>query len=283
MPRNADLVRAAAVQSLAPSARPFLKWAGGKGQLLPQFQALLPKKFKRYHEVFVGGGALFFSLEPKQARLTDLNSDLINCYSAIRDDVESVISALRTHRYDKAHFYEVREREPQLLAPAERAARMIFLNKTAFNGLYRVNSSGRFNVPFGRHKNPLICDAKNLRACALALADTELEVADFSEVTRHAKRGDFVYFDPPYVPVSDTSYFTAYSAGGFSWDDQRRLAEVLRVLSKKKVQVMLSNSDAPALRELYADFRIESVAATRRINSQVGGRGKIGEIVVLNY
>ena len=283
MPRNADRVGTEPRVQPGSPARPFLKWAGGKSQLLPQFQALLPKSFKRYHEVFVGGGALFFSLAPSQARLTDLNAELIGCYSAIRDDVEAVIVALQAHHYDSQHFYEVRDLDPHALPPAERAARMIFLNKTAFNGLYRVNSKGRFNVPFGRHKNPLICDAENLRACSLALAHAELAVADFSEVGEHARRGDFVYFDPPYVPVSETAYFTAYSAAGFNWDDQRKLAEVLRALSKKKIHVMLSNSDVPELRELYADFRIERVVATRRINSQVEGRGKIGEIVVLNY
>jgi DNA adenine methylase len=244
----------------------------------------------RYHEVFVGGGALFFGmsqfdLKPKGARLTDLNAELIACYSSIRDDVEDVIQALRKHKYDKDHFYEVRDLEPAKLRPAERAARMIFLNKTAFNGLYRVNSRGRFNVPFGRHSNPMICDAENLRACSLALADAELEVADFSKVTEHAEPRDFVYFDPPYVPVSDTSYFTAYSPGGFGWEDQQRLAETFRKLAKAKVKVMLSNSDTPEVRKLYKDksFRIVSVEATRRINSVVDGRGKIAEVLVLSY
>ncbi len=272
-----------AEQPNAASARPFLKWAGGNTQLLPQFRSFIPKSFKTYHEVFLGGGALFFSLGPDAARLTDLNTELIDCYRAIRDDVDGVIAALRKHRYDKDHFYQVRELAPDSLSLAARAARMIFLNKTAFNGLYRVNSSGRFNVPFGRHKNPLICDTENLRACSAALTHATVEVADFSAVADHAKRGDFVYFDPPYVPVSETSYFTSYAVGGFTWDDQRRLADVLRVLSKKRVKVMLSNSDAPQLRALYSEFRIEQVEATRRINSQVAGRGKITEIVVLNY
>ena len=280
---KADLATAVLRESPTPSARPFLKWAGGKSQLLSQFRGLLPQSFKRYHEVFLGGGALFFELNRGPARLTDLNAELVDCYRSVRDEVEAVILALRKHRYEKEHFYEVRAWDPEALRPPERAARMIFLNKTAFNGLYRVNSAGRYNVPFGRHKNPLICDVDNLRACSAALAGAELEVADFSAVTGCAQRGDFVYFDPPYVPVSETSYFTAYSAAGFSWEDQRRLAEVLRALAKKQVKVMLSNSDAPELRELYAPFRIVDVAATRRINSRVGGRGKVGEIVVLNY
>jgi DNA adenine methylase len=283
MRRSANLAETSSHEDIALLARPFLKWAGGKSQLLPQFRSLIPKSFKTYHEVFLGGGALFFALGPRAARLTDRNAELVDCYQAVRDDVDGVIAALKKHRYEKEHFYKVRELAPESLSPAARAARMIFLNKTAFNGLYRVNSSGRFNVPFGRHKNPLICDVENLHACSAALAHTALEVADFSVVASHAKRGDFVYFDPPYVPVSETSYFTSYSVGGFTWDDQRRLADVLRVLSKRRVKVMLSNSDAPQLRALYAEFRIERVEATRRINSQVGGRGKINEIVVLNY
>jgi len=283
MRQSANLAETSAPDANAMSARPFLKWAGGKSQLLPQLRPFIPKTFKAYHEVFLGGGALFFALGPRAARLTDVNTELIDCYRAVRDDVDGVIAALRKHRYEKEHFYKVRALAPESLSPAARAARMIFLNKTAFNGLYRVNSSGRFNVPFGRHRNPLICDVENLRACSVALAQAATEIADFSAVADHAKRGDFVYFDPPYVPVSDTSYFTSYSVGGFTWDDQRRLAEVLRLLSKRKVKVMLSNSDAPQLRALYSEFRIETVEATRRINSQVGGRGKINEILVLNY
>jgi DNA adenine methylase len=282
---KANLANAAVRERATAPARPFLKWAGGKSQLLPQLRSLLPPpgSFGRYHEVFLGGGALFFELGRSEAHLTDLNAELVACYRAVRDEVEAVISALLEHRYEKQHFYEVRAWDPATLSAPERAARMIFLNKTAFNGLYRVNSSGRFNVPFGRHKNPLVCDADNLRACSAALASAELEVADFSTVVTRAQRGDFVYFDPPYVPVSGTANFTRYSAGGFSWEDQRRLADVLRALSKKQVKWMLSNSDAPQLRELYADFRLLEVAATRRINSRADGRGKIGEIVVLNY
>lgn len=279
--RSATLVRPLDLSNSL--ARPFLKWAGGKGQLLPQFSALVPTRFDRYHEVFLGGGALFFGLEPKRARLTDLNEELIDCYRAVRDDVEGVITALRAHKYDKEHFYRVRDMNPRRLSPQKRAARMIFLNKSAFNGLYRVNSQGRFNVPFGRYKNPQICDAENLRACSKVLAGVELEVADFSAVLDHAKKGDFVYFDPPYVPVSDTAYFTAYSPGGFGWHDQQRLADVFRALAKRGVKVMLSNSDTPEVHELYAGFRIETVAATRRINSQANGRGKIGELVVMSY
>jgi DNA adenine methylase len=274
---------ATARSSGSPDPRPFLKWAGGKAQLLEQFEPLLPHFSGKYHEPFLGGGALFFSLRPRKARLTDVNQELISCYRAVRDSVDEVMGALESHRYDKDYFYAVREIDPALLSPAERAARTIFLNKTAFNGLYRVNSRNQFNVPFGRHKNPLICDRENLLACSHVLRGVSLETADFTGVLEQAKASDFVYFDPPYVPLSDTAYFTAYAPGGFSWAEQRRLAEVFEALHRRGVKLMLSNSDVPQLRELYASFRIESVTATRRINSNVDGRGKLAEIVVLNY
>jgi len=263
--------------------RPFLKWAGGKAQLLDQLAPLFPAKFGRYFEPFLGGGAVFFSFRPERARLTDVNSELIACYRAVRDEPSAVVTALSAHHYDKDHFYEVREQNPEQLTSAERAARTIFLNKAAFNGLYRVNSRGLFNVPFGRHRNPTICDPGNLAACSAALQIAELEVADFSSVLAHARAGDFVYFDPPYAPVSDTADFTAYAAGGFTWARQEQLAATFRELGARGVRAALSNSDVPALRQLYADQRIETVAALRRINSNAGRRGKLSEIVVLNY
>ncbi len=270
-----------ATTSAAP--RPFLKWAGGKSQLLEQFGPLLPRAFEGYHEPFLGGAAVFFSLRAARARLTDVNEELIGCYRAVRDDADGVISALLQHRYEKSHFYAVREQDPAGLSATERAARTIFLNKTAFNGLYRVNSRGVFNVPFGRYQNPLICDPDNLLACSAALQYVSLEVADFSAVLEHARAGDFVYFDPPYVPLSDTAYFTGYAPGGFAWQRQQELAHVFTELSRRGVHAMLSNSDVPALRELYGAFRIETVAASRRINSSIAKRGKLNEIVVLNY
>jgi DNA adenine methylase len=278
MPSNAS-VRSSGLSE----PRPFLKWAGGKAQLLEQFERLLPKFRGQYHEPFLGGGAMFFALRPKKAHLTDVNQELISCYQAVRDRVDEVMLALESHRYDREYFYSVREIDPASLSPAERAARTIFLNKTAFNGLYRVNNRGRFNVPFGRHKNPLICDRENLLACSAALRGASIETSHFSGVLERARRGDFVYFDPPYVPLSDTAYFTAYAPGGFGWEQQQRLAAVFRELGQRGVKAMLSNSDVPQLRELYAAFRIEKVLATRRINSNVDGRGKLAEIVVLNY
>jgi DNA adenine methylase len=279
LPRRANAAAAPAL----PQARPFLKWAGGKAQLLEQLRPLLPGRFENYFEPFVGGGAVFFGVRPRVATLSDVNRELVETYEVVRDQPDALIAALKRHRYEKDYFYHVRDQNPAQLSVVDRAARMIFLNKTAFNGLYRVNSRGQFNVPFGRHRQPQFCDEDNLKACSLALEQVRLENADFEEVLSDAGRGDFVYFDPPYVPVSDTAYFTAYIPGGFSWADQQRLAEVVGRLAARGVKVMLSNSDVAPLRELYQDFRIETVTATRRINSRVEGRGSLTEIVVLTY
>ncbi|WP_437639552.1 DNA adenine methylase [Sorangium sp. So ce854] len=266
-----------------PMPRPFLKWAGGKGQLLRQFQPLLPASFRRYFEPFVGGAALFFCLQPKRAALTDVNAELIDCYRAVRDRVEEVIAALGSHEYDEAHYYSVRDLDPKALSLPERAARTIFLNRTGFNGLYRVNSAGRFNVPFGRYVNPSICNPPQLRACSAALQGVELEVRDFERVLDHAGEGDFVYLDPPYSPVSSTANFTSYSAGGFSFRDQERLAALFAALDERGVKVMLSNSDVPEIPPLYKRFKIDRVAALRSINAKSDARGRVGEIVIRNY
>jgi DNA adenine methylase len=263
--------------------KPFLKWAGGKGQLLTQLSPLFPRSFARYFEPFVGGCAVFFHLQPRSSTLTDINRELIDCYRAVKGEVEDVIAALSKHVYEREHYYRVRAVEPESLPAAARAARTIYLNKTGFNGLYRVNSSGRFNVPFGRYARPTFCDPMNLRACSAALRRATLAVGDFASVLDSAKKRDFVYFDPPYVPVSDTSDFTAYVPGGFGWKDQERLAEVVADLDRRGAYVMLSNSDVPRVRNLYARYRIERVQAARNINSKASGRGKIGEVVVLNY
>jgi DNA adenine methylase len=263
--------------------RPFLKWAGGKTQLLEQFQPLLPPSFGRYFEPFAGGAALFFALHDrvvKRALLTDVNRELVDCYLAVRDCVDDVILHLRRHKYDAAHYYRVRDVDPARLTLPARAARTIYLNKAGFNGLYRVNSAGRFNVPFGRYTNPTLCDADNLRACSCALRRVDLRVRDFEETARRAKAGDFVYFDPPYVPVSDTAAFTSYVPGGFGYEEQQRLARVFADLAGRGVLVMLSNSDTTPVRELYQGFRIDRVLASRSINSKTTARGKVGEVVV---
>lgn len=271
--------------------RPFLKWVGGKGQLLDELLARVEKAkpFGRYHEPFVGGGALFFELARrgllgrKKAYLSDNNANLIDTYRAVRDDVDGVIELLTAHkaRHNEEYYYQVRATVPESLS--ERGARIIYLNKTCFNGLFRENSRGEFNVPCGRYKNPLICDADNLRACAEALRKTKLEVRPFETVLKHAKPGDLVYFDPPYVPLSKTSSFTSYDKAGFGEKEQRRLAEVFAQLDRKDVSVLLSNSMTDLVRELYGDYEIDAILATRLVNSRADRRGKIAEALVRNF
>ncbi len=285
------MLRAAKTPSPSPNLdapralpRPFLKWVGGKTQLLPQIAPFVPDTFGRYFEPFVGGAAMFFDLRTRRPKmpavLQDVNVELVDCYTAVRDDVEGLILALREHRYESDYFYAVRAQQPADLSRAVRAARTIFLNKTGYNGLYRVNRSGQFNVPFGRMINPLFCDVDNLRACSKALAGVSITVGDFSTILTQAKKGDFVYFDPPYVPLSRSSSFTDYIPGGFGETEQRKLAEVFGRLAAHGVHVVLSNSDAPLVRELYADYAIETVLAARSINSKVAGRGKLTEVIV---
>jgi DNA adenine methylase len=265
---------------VSATPRPFLKWAGGKGQLLGGLRACAPKSYVRYFEPFLGGGALFFSLRPAKGVLGDINREIVDCYTAVRDDVGNLVRALRDHRYDADHYYAVRDADPADLSLVERAARTIFLNKTGFNGLYRVNRAGKFNVPFGRYAKPAICDEENLRACSAALANAELVAGDFERVAARAKAGDFVYFDPPYVPLSRTAAFTAYAPGGFDLDAQSRLAAFFDKLAARGVALLLSNSDVPEIRKLYARYRIRTVAATRAINSKATRRGPVNEVLV---
>lgn len=260
--------------------RPFLKWAGGKTQLLGALVERLPSRFDRYFEPFCGGAALFFKLQPEHAILSDSNPELVNCYRVVREQVDELILALGRHRYDRDHYYEVRELSPSDLPPVERAARTIFLNRTGYNGLYRVNRRGQFNVPFGRYKNPKILDEENLRACSRALGKAKILEGDFEEVAADARRGDIVYFDPPYVPMSRTSDFTAYVQAGFGTEDQARLARLFSALAERDVAVVLSNSDVESVRALYRGFRIDTVSASRSINSRGEKRGKVAEVVV---
>ncbi|MBO9540217.1 DNA adenine methylase [bacterium] len=271
-------------RAVAPvKAGPFLKWAGGKGRLLGQYEPLFPKRFNRYFEPFVGAGAVFFHLEPQKAHLSDTNPDLIACYQVIRDELPALIEVLRMYRHDKDFYYHVRELNPADLSAVQRAARMIFLNKTCFNGLWRVNRRGQFNVPFGDYKNPKILDEDNLHAVSQALQGVEIQLRSFDEVVSKARRGDFIYLDPPYHPVSSTSNFTSYGADDFKPDDQIRLAAAFRRLDAKGCKVMLSNSDTPFIRELYEDYRIEQVWCRRAINRDAAKRGAISEVVVMNY
>ncbi len=265
----------------------MLKWVGGKGQLLPELLARLPQSFNAYHEPFVGGGALFFELAARgritTAYLSDGNPSLIDVYLGLRDCVDEVIAALRQHRYDHDYYYQVRALRPADLSLPERAARIIYLNKTCYNGLYRENRRGEFNVPFGRYKNPTICDEPNLRAAAAVLQGLDIARRPFDSTIDYANRGDFVYFDPPYHPVSATANFTTYDRDGFGPDDQRRLREVVAELKEREVAAMVSNSDMPYIRELYAGFDVDQVQATRAVNSKANGRGKVAELLIRNY
>ncbi len=260
---------------------------GGKRQILPALLAHRPTSFKAYHEPFTGGGALFFALQrtgllsTRRNSLSDVNAELVGTYEAIQNDVEAVIQALEQHRYDKTHYYEVRGWDPDDLNSAEKAARMIFLNHTGFNGLYRVNSKGKFNVPFGSYKNPRICDHENLQAVHRALDGVKIRCESFKRVASRAKAGDFVYFDPPYVPVSDTANFVSYDKNGFSMTDQEELAKTFAKLANKGVFVMLSNSDTKPVRRMYADFRIEQVQASRMVNARSDRRGPVTEVIVI--
>ena len=264
-----------------PRGRPFIKWVGGKRQLLPELMRYVPGQFNNYFEPFVGGGALFFELRPKTAVLADANKRLIRTYIGVRDSVEEVISMLREYPHDERFFYDLREKNVDSGTDAEMAAWFIYLNKIGFNGLYRVNRQNRFNVPFGRHRNPNICDAPTLRACSAALAGTELRVSDFEAVVEKAEAGDLVYFDPPYVPLSVTSSFTLYTSDGFGAEAQIRLRDVALRLKQRGVHVLLSNSSAGFVRDLYqADFQATEVSATRLVNSNGARRGAITELVI---
>lgn len=262
--------------------KPFLKWAGGKRQLISHLLSMRPGRYGRYFEPFLGGGALFFALQPKDAVLGDLNAELINAYETVRDHVGALVRLLRSHKHSESDFYAVRGLSPLDLDPVARAARTIYLNRTCFNGLYRLNGSGVFNVPFGRHANPKICDEDTLRACSEILRGVELRAGDFRDSLQGARKGDFVYLDPPYVPLSRTSSFTSYAATGFSSEEQLRLRNLFVELDRAGVFLMLSNSDCAEVRELYAGFPMVSVRARRSINSVASKRGCVGELIVHN-
>lgn len=267
----------------APKFRavPYLKWAGGKRSMLRHLLPLVPASYGTYHEPFVGGGALFFALQPARAVLSDVNRRLVRSYVAVRDDVDAVVKLLKTYRYDKKFFLNVRSERIDGKSDVEVAAWLIYLNRTCFNGLYRVNRRNEFNVPFGKYANPTICDEANLRACSEALNDVTIAHEPFEKVLKRAVPGDVVYFDPPYLPISATSSFTGYSADGFGVRDHERLRDVARQLKACGVHVLLSNSAAPAIRDLYADgFEVTEVLANRAINANGEGRGKIPELII---
>ncbi|MGD1932258.1 MAG: DNA adenine methylase [Leptolyngbyaceae cyanobacterium] len=267
--------------------RPFLKWAGGKGRLIEQYHAYFPPQISRYHEPFLGGGAVFFHLSARchQAVLADLNAELVNVYCCVRDDVETLIDLLQVHQDRHCHdyYYDMRA-QGELRSPTQRAARLVYLNKTCFNGLYRENSKGHFNVPMGRYQKPKVCDAETLRHASAALQQTDLTCAQFPSILERAQSpADFVYFDPPYHPISATSSFTRYNRYGFQAADQQRLHQTFAQLAHRGVQVMLSNSDCPFIQDLYRDFYIHQIQASRAINCKAKRRGKISELVITSY
>lgn len=276
----------------AQPAAPVVKWVGGKTKLLPELLRRVPRAYGRYFEPFAGGAALFFRLAPARAVLNDLNPDLVNLYRELARDVFGVAKLLHAHeilhRADpNGHYYELRRlwnaRDLQW-TPAQRAAAFLYLNKTCFNGLWRVNSDGEFNVPMGDYKNPKILDTDALSAAGAALARAELRCGDYKAALEGVAHGDFVYFDPPYVPLNATS-FTSYTANGFGPDEQRELAACASGLAARGVFVMLSNSDTPFTREMYGDygFRLEGVKCGRSINARGDGRGKVDELIITNY
>ena len=273
--------------------RPFVKWVGGKRQLLKQFRELglyPPEAFNpitsTYHEPFVGGGAVFFDLLPKNAKLSDLNNELVITYNVIKNNVEELIKSLQKHIYDKEYYLEVRAKKVENLSDVEIASRFIFLNRTGFNGLYRVNKSGQFNVPFGRYSNPVICDEDNLRRVSDVLQDVVITHQDYKNVLGTAKSGDFIYFDPPYYPINTTSSFTSYTVEGFLEKEQTELRDTFVKLHERGCFVMLSNSDTPFINELYSELErvsINKIIAGRAINSKGSKRGKINEVLITNY
>ena len=269
--------------------RPFLKWAGGKTQVVKDLLNRIPTSIRAYHEPFVGGGAFFFKLyregKIRRAYISDLNPELMDAYIAVRDQVERVIDILAEFPHDKDFYYRLRSSDPWKMELPLRAARMIYLNKTGYNGLYRVNRQGKYNVPFGRYKNPVFCDPENLRAVSFTLRDVDISCMPFEQVLENVQAGDFVYFDPPYVPLSKTAHFTAYHADGFGYEDQVRLRDVCLALDVKKVFFMLSNSAITVVRKLYSHpgFIFDEILANRAINRNGSGRGKLPELLVTNY
>lgn len=274
-------------------AKPFLKWVGGKGQLLSQFESLFPEKFNSYFEPFIGGGAVFFSINPKKAYINDINKTLTQTYIHIKDNVDMLIKSLKKLEDDflkkdevarKEFYYDLREKYNSLShEDFEKSLYFLFFNKTAFNGVYRENSKGGFNVPMGNYKNPKIVDENNLTEVSKILSNTKITSGSFVDAVKNAKAGDFVYFDPPYHPLSETSSFTSYSKDSFSKDDQIKLRDLFIELDKKGVYVMLSNSSSPFIQEIYSGYRQIPVYASRMINSKADKRGKISEVVIVNY
>lgn len=270
---------------------PFLKWVGGKRQLIPEIKKFLPKGISNctYYEPFIGGGALFFELQPKCAIINDYNEELINVYKVIRDHPIELIEDLKKHKNTAEYFYEIRalDRQPLFnnLTNIERASRIIYLNKTCYNGLYRVNNAGEFNSPFGKYKNPNIINEPVIRAVSKYLNSANIQIfnKDYQEILKEIPANSFVYLDPPYHPISESSNFTGYIQGGWNENDQIRLRDVCDDLTKRGIRFLLSNSASDFIREIYSEYNINIVQANRAVNSDASKRGQINEFLINNY
>ena len=271
--------------------QPFTKWTGGKRQLLEELRSYMPETYGRYFEPFVGGGALFFDLAPEQAVINDFNEELINAYRQIKNNPAELINLLIKHKENNSKDYYLalrsadRDGRISRMTGVERAARILYMLRVDFNGLYRVNSKNQFNVPYGRYKNPKIVDVDLLYQISEYLNENDVEIlqTDFAEAVKDAETGDFVYFDPPYIPLNETSSFTSYTHEGFSYEEQVRLRDTFKELTERGVYAMLSNSSSPLVEELYKDFNIYFVEAQRTNGAKSSSRGKISEIIVTNY
>ena len=270
---------------------PFLKWVGGKRQLLNSIQQVLPKNIKdcQYMEPFIGGGAVLFHIQPKNAIINDFNQELVNVYKVVRNDLEELIIDLKKHKNESEYFYRIRgldrSSDFKKISDVERASRVIFLNKTCFNGLYRVNNAGEFNSPFGRYKNPNIVNEPTLRAVSKYLNSNNITInsGDYANTLKHANNRTFVYLDPPYHPISESSNFTGYIQGGWGEEEQIELKRQCDILNNNGVKFLLSNSSADFIKDLYKEYNISIVKATRAINSNASSRGEIDEVLIRNY
>jgi DNA adenine methylase len=266
----------------------FIKWAGGKKKLLSQFEPLFPQKIERFFDPFVGGGSVAFFIikkyKPKKVFLSDINEELINCYNVIKNDVDNLITELNKLKsmHNKENYYKTRSEDPTLLSPVKRAARFIYLNKTCYNGLYRVNSKGQFNVPMGEYKNPSIYSENDLREISQLLKNTRIKIMHFSKIRKNVRKDDFVYFDPPYYPLKKGKSFTTYTKDNFLEKDQIKLAKLFSQLHNKGSRLMLSNSDTDFIKNLYKKYNIHTVNAPRMINCDATKRGIIKEVLVTN-
>ncbi|MBN6826744.1 DNA adenine methylase [Staphylococcus caprae] len=276
--------------NLDKNLKPIIKYVGGKSKVLPTIKEYMPKSFNTYYEPFIGGGSVLFGLRPQKAVINDISKELINIYKVVRDNPEALITDLKQHINEKDYYYFIRSKDRDetiynSMTDVQKASRLIYLNKTGFNGLIRFNKKGQFNVPMGKYANPNIVNESVIRAVSKYLNDNDIKITnlDFVKACENAKAGDFIYADSPYIPLSKTSSFVSYSAEGFSFEDQIRLRDLAIDLNKRGCKIMLSNSSSELVFDLYKDFKIKRVKVARAINSKATARGKIDEVIITNY